>query len=56
MDTTTTLNIVLTETPSEENFPAQEQVTGTIPLRGERPAAEVLAECQARSPSPLFVP
>ena len=53
----TTLNLVLTEAPTgrEEMSPLQEQVTGTIPPRDERPAAEVLAECQAASVA-LFVP
>jgi hypothetical protein len=43
-----------------EPFPLQEQFTGPAPLRGERPAAEILAERLAESGpdglSPLFIP
>jgi len=43
-----------------ESFPLQEQFTGPVVLRGERPAAEILAERLAESgPAcipPIFVP
>jgi hypothetical protein len=55
---TATLNIVLTEAQHEreETIPAQEEVIGPIPLRNERPAAEILAEAIAESTAPLFIP
>jgi hypothetical protein len=40
--------------------PLQEQFTGPLPLRDERPAADVLTECQAgadpASPAIVFIP
>ncbi len=43
-----------------ETITMQEQFTGPVPLRRERPAAEILAERLAESdpasPSPVFVP
>jgi hypothetical protein len=43
-----------------EPFPLQEQFIGPVPLRRERPAGEILAECLSESdpasPSPVFVP
>ena len=43
-----------------ETVELQEQFTGPVPLRCERPAAEILAERLAESapasPSPVFVP
>jgi hypothetical protein len=34
----------------------QERFSGTVPQRDERPAAEVLAETEARSTSSVFIP
>jgi hypothetical protein len=43
-----------------EPFAVQEQFTGPVPLRCERPAAAILAERLAESdpasPSPVFIP
>ena len=46
--------------PLVQAVPLQEQFTGPLPLRDERPAAHVLAECQAGadpdSPATGFIP
>jgi hypothetical protein len=43
-----------------ETLPMQEQFSGSIPLRGERPAADILAERLAEhdpaNAAPLFIP
>jgi hypothetical protein len=43
-----------------EPFPLQEQFTGPVPLRSERPAAEILverlAESGPNSAPPVFIP
>ena len=54
----------LTRTKRGSKYPAervevadmQEHFSGTVPQRNERPAAEVLAEAEAKSADLVFIP
>ena len=60
MDTIFKIDLVLAETRREESFPMQEQVTGPVTCRSDKPAAiiftERLAETGSGIAAPVFIP